>query len=71
MELIKSLKNKVSLLKGTTRKVTSQEGGILNALKTLMTAGLPLMKNILTLLFKRVSILLGLTAAAIATDASI
>ena len=33
MKLIKSLENREILLKGTTTKVTSQEGGFLNFLK--------------------------------------
>ena len=36
-----------------------------------MTAGLPLMRNVLTSLAKNVLIPLGLTAAAAATDAAI
>ena len=34
-------------MKETTKKVISEEGGFLNFLKPLMTAGLPLMKNLL------------------------
>ena len=33
MKVIKSLGNRETLLKGTTRKITSQEGGFLNFLK--------------------------------------
>ena len=44
MKVIKSLENRGILLKGTTRKITIQEGGFPNFLKPLMTAGLPLMK---------------------------
>ena len=51
-KLIKSLENRGILLKGTTRKITNQEGGFLNFLKPLMTAGLPLMKRHLRLYFK-------------------
>ena len=36
------------LLKRTTRKITSQEGGFLNFLRPLRTTGLPLIKNVLT-----------------------
>ena len=36
------------LLKGTTTKVTIQEGVFLNFLRPLVTAGLPCMKNVLT-----------------------
>ena len=47
MKVIKSLENRGILLKGTTRKITTQEGGFLNFLRPLMTAGLPLMKSVL------------------------
>ena len=39
MKVIKSLQNRGILLKGTTRKITSQKGGILNFLRPLMTVG--------------------------------
>ena len=48
MKVIKSLGNRGILLKGTSTKVTSQEGGFLNFLRPLMTAGLPLMKSVFT-----------------------
>ena len=54
MKVIKSLENRGILLKVTNRKVTSQEGGFLIFLRPLMTAGLPLMKNVLTPLPKNV-----------------
>ena len=41
MKVIKSLEKRGILLKGTTTKITSQEGGFLNFLRPLMTAGLP------------------------------
>ena len=41
MKLIKSLENRGILLKETTRKNTSQEGGFLNFFRPLMTVGLP------------------------------
>ena len=44
MKVIKSLENRGILIKGTTTKMTSQEGEFLNFLRSLMTAGLPLMK---------------------------
>ena len=47
-EVIKFLENRGIFLKGTTRKITSQERGILNFLEPLMRAGLPLMKSLLT-----------------------
>ena len=71
MKVIKSLQNRGILLKGTTRKIAGQEGGFLNFLRPLMTAGLPLMKNVLTPLAKSVLIPLGLKAVASATDAAI
>ena len=52
MKIIKSLGNTGVSLKGTTRKITSQEGGFLNFLRPLMAAGLSLMKNLLTPLAK-------------------
>ena len=36
MKVIKSLKDRETLLKGTTRKITSQEGRFLNFLRPLM-----------------------------------
>ena len=66
-----SFKNREILLKETTRKITSQRGGFLESIRPLMTAGLPLMKNVLPPLAKKVFILLLLTAAASATDAAI
>ena len=66
-KVIKSLENKV-FIKRNYRKITSQEGEILKFLRRLMTAGLRLMKNVLTPLAKNVLLLLGLTAAASATD---
>ena len=71
MKVIKSLQNKLFLLKEITRKFTTQEGGLLNFLKPLMTAGLPLMKNVLTPLVKSVLTPLVLTAEASAIDAAI
>ena len=60
IKIIKSLENKGILLKGTTRKITSQEGGFLNFFTPLITAGLPLMKSVLTPLAKSVLVPLGL-----------
>ena len=48
IKIIKSLENIGILLKGTTTKVTIQEGIFLNFLRPLVTAGLPCMKNVLT-----------------------
>ena len=50
MKAIKSLENR-NCIKETTRKISSQGGEFLNFLRPLMTAGLPLMKSILTPLF--------------------
>ena len=69
--MIRSLENRKYFLKETTKKVTSQEERFLNFLRTLMTAVLPLMKNVLTPLAKSVLVSLGLTAAASTTDAAI
>ena len=70
MKVIKSLEYRGNSLKQTTRKITCQEGGFPNFLKPLMTAGLTLIKNVLTPLVQSVLIPSGLTAAA-ATDAAI
>ena len=50
MKVIKSLENRVILLKGTSEKIIKKEGGFLG---TLTRVGLPLMKNVLTLLAKK------------------
>ena len=71
MKVARSLENRGILLKGTIRKISSQEGGFLNFLKPLMSAGLPLMKNILTPLAKSVIVPSRLTVAASATDTAI
>ena len=59
------------LIKGTTRKITSQEGGFLNVLRPLLTAGLLLMKNVLLPLAKSILLPFLLTARMSATDAVI
>ena len=71
MKLIKSLEHKRILLKGITRKISSEEGGFLNFLRTLMTARLPLMKSVLTPLTKKVLSPFGLSAEMSAVDAAI
>ena len=48
IKVIRSLEKREILLKGTTAKITSQEGGFFNFLRLLVTAGLPLMKSVLT-----------------------
>ena len=50
MKVIKYLQNRRLLMKGTTTKTISQEGGFLNFFRPLMTAGLSLIKNVLSLL---------------------
>ena len=69
--MIKSLENRGILLKRTTRKITSKEGGFLNFLRPLMTAGIPLMKSVLAPLAKSVLLPFGLSVAISVTDASI
>ena len=71
IKLIKSLENRGILLKETTRKNTSHEGGFLNFHRAIMTAGLPLIKDVLISLPKSTLISLGLAAAASAADAAI
>ena len=66
MKVIKSLENRGILLKVTTRKI-----GLLNFLRPLMTAGLPLMSSVLTPLAKSILLPLGLSAEMSAVDASI
>ena len=71
IKLIRSLKNRGILLKWNTNKIISQIGGLSTFLRPLMTAGLPLIINILKLLAKTVLIRLRLTAATSATDVAI
>ena len=71
MKLIKSLENKGFLLTETTRKITGQEGGFLNFLRPLITAGLPLMKSVITPLAKNVLLPFGLSAGMPAAYAAI
>ena len=59
MKVIKSLENRGISRKVTARKITSQEGGLLNFLRPLMTAGLPLLKIVLSALAKSVLLTLG------------
>ena len=58
------------LSKITTRNSISQEGGSLNFLRQLITAGLPLMKSVLTQLAKSVFILSGLPAGTSAAQSA-
>ena len=62
MKVIKSLE---------TRKNTSKEGGFLNFLRLLLTAGLPLMRNILTPLAKNVLLPFTLSPGMSSADAAI
>ena len=71
IKVTKSLENRRILLKGPTRKSTGEEGGILHFLRTLIKAGLPLIKIVLSPLAKTILTPLGLTAAASATDAAV
>ena len=71
IKVINSLENRRNFLKGTTRKITSQEGGFLNFRRPLMTVGLPLMKSVLTPLAKSVLLPFGLSAAMSGTHAAI
>ena len=71
MKVIKFLENRGVLLKGITTKIVSQKGGFINFLKPLITAGLSLMKNVLTPLAKSVLISLALSAGMPAADAAI
>ena len=48
MKVIKSLENRGILIKGTSRKITRQEGGFSNFFRPLITSGLPLMKTVFT-----------------------
>ena len=65
------LENGGILLKGTSRKISCQLGGLLNFLGPLMRTGLPLIKSVLISLAKSVLVPLGLTAAAFIKDAVI
>ena len=54
VKIIKSVENRGNLLKRNTTNITSQIGVFINFLKPLITAGLPLMRNLLTLSAKSV-----------------
>ena len=71
MKVIKSLEDKGILIKGGTRKFTVQKGGFLIFLRPIRTAGLPLMKSVLTPLAKSVLIPLGLSAGMSEVDAAV
>ena len=63
MKVSKSVENREILLKGTTRKITSQEERFFNFLKRLVTVGLPLTRTVLMPFAKSVLSPLGLLAA--------
>ena len=71
MKVIKFLENRGIILKGTTRKFIREDEAFLKFLGPLLKTGLRLTKNVLTPLAKSVLVLLGLTAAASATNAAI
>ena len=71
IKVIRSLENRGDSLKRTTRKVTNQEEGFLNFLRSLMATALSLMKTVFTPLAKNILVPLGLTATASTTDAGI
>ena len=71
MKIIRSLENRIILLKGNTGKVISQEGGLLNILAPLIRVGVLLMKNVLTLFGKSALVPLGVTVAVSGTDEAI
>ena len=69
IKVIRSLENNEISLKGTTRKINSQEGGLINFLDPLIRIILPLIKNAHTPLAKIVLIPLWLKVSE--TDAAI
>ena len=71
IKVIKSIENREILLKGTTGRITCQERRFLNFVRPLMTAGLPLIKRVLTPLDNSVLLPLGLSAGVSAADTSI
>ena len=71
MKVIKYLENRGILFKETTRKITSQEEGSFNFIRPLMTAGLPLIKSVLTSIAKNVLLPLGLSAGMSVADAAV
>ena len=59
------------MLKGTARKISSQKRGFLNFLRPLITAGSPLMKNVLTPFAKIFLLPIGLSSGMSTADAAI
>ena len=70
IKIIKSLENRGNLLKGITRKITSQEGGFFNFLRPLMTASLPFMKSLLTPLAKSIFITIRIISSYVSSRCS-
>ena len=62
IKVIRCLENRGILLKGTTKKVTSQEEGFLNFLRPLMSFDFPLIKNVLIPLAKSVLVPLSVVS---------
>ena len=71
IKVIKSLENGGISFKGTTWKITSQEGRFLHFLRQLMTSVSPLMKSVLTHLAKNVLLPFRLSVGISAADAVI
>ena len=71
MKVIKSLENRGILVKESTRKITSQEGGFFKFLRPLMTVGVLLINRVLIPLDEDVLLLFTLSAGMPATDAAI
>ena len=70
-KIIKSVENKVILLKGTATKITTQKAGYLNFFRPLTTANVPLMKSLITPLAENVLTSLRLSVGISAADAAI
>ena len=74
IKVIRSSENFIKggiLLKRTTEKIISQEGGLISFLVPLMKNGLPLMKNVFIPLAKTVLTSLVVTAALSVADVTI
>ena len=72
IKVIRSFENRGILLKGTTEKISGQDGELFSSfLGPLETVGLPLMKNIPKLLAENVLMPLELTTLTSATYAAI
>ena len=71
MKVVKSLENREILLKRTTGNIIIHEWAFLNFIRLLMTAGLPLIKSILTSLAKSVLLPIWLSAGILAGGASV